>query len=441
MTDKLIETNQELGTLNRINCYFSLSLIVFGCIGNLISFQVFVNAKNKLPKLSGSSYMIALTLSNTIYLLAHFYVSVVNQLVLEAGVQDNPLHFLSKLSAFDTNVHVCRFVGFCKHILLLFNTLIVLAFSVKRFIAVYFPLRVLTFKLPGFFVLQLLLFVSFLSSIYIPVFTGLQPAITGLPKNVHLRAEIIRLNFTANFNKLALRPTYNDQFCGFSDEYIQTLLRFHAINMLVLIISYLVISVSIILIVVKLRSKRHKFQTVRFVFNKRANQSECSGRQTTEENEGRDSNKSSIVAMQNLPATSRSILMLPGTKHAELSSFNPERRRGAEASLTNVGRVTNTLRSKAKNNRIFRNSKMLTGIAVCFVLLNFPYFMIMGASVFFIVPSVPSDDLAELDEFKIKVALVISEILHVSNFCITSLVFLVSGRIFRIHLFRIYKIF
>jgi hypothetical protein len=415
----LIETNAEVNTLNRVNFYTTLVLVLLGCSGNLISLKVFVNAKHKLPKVNGSSYLIALTVSNTLYLLFHSYMAVLNQLILELNLQGTD-HFLTKISAFDTNVHVCRFVGFFKHLLLLLNTFIVLAFSVKRFIAIYFPLRMLDYKFTNFFGIQMLALFSFVCSLYIPIYTELVPTTLGLPKNKHISDEVVKLNITPNFNSLALRSTYNEKFCSFSDKHIHNLLKFHSINMIVLILSYLLISASIILIVVKMRRKQKKFM---IVF--RATPSIKNGSNLDEDESEASTKLNNHDCINN--------------NNSKRSTHNSTSISLKSVTFQQNGAKKNAVKVRSTNRKKFRNSRMLIWIAVSFVLLNFPYYCIMAASVFFVKQSVPSDDMLELASFKIKRFLVMAEMLQISNYSITSLIFFVSGKIFRLHLFKIFK--
>ncbi len=417
ITKTLIETNNEMNTLNRVNLYTTLVLVLFGCFGNLISLKVFLNAKHKIPKVNGSSYLIALTVSNTLYLLLHSYMAVLNQLILELNLQGTD-HFLARISAFDTNVHLCRLVGFFKHYFLLLNTFIVLAFSVKRFVAIYFPLRILNYKSTNFFVLQILAIFSLICSLYIPIYTELVPTKIGLPKNKLISEEIIKLNLTANFNHLALRSTYHEKFCSFSDKYIHVLLTFHSLNMIVLILSYLFISVSIILIVVKMRRKHKKFTIV--FWNKPKSKSSPN---LEDENSDLSSRPNRNFMSNNMKKSA------PDSTSTSVKS--------ATFQQSNVKK--NTVKTMSTNRKKFRNSRMLIWIAVSFILLNFPYFCIMAASVFFIRKSVSNDDLVELSSFKLKSFLVLSEILQIANYSITSLIFFVSGKIFRLHLFKIFR--
>jgi hypothetical protein len=119
------ETDKDPGwedVLREIEVCYSLTLIVLGSIGNVIS--VFVFFTTKLKKLSSSLYLAALAISDTGFLIA-LLITWLNSF----GV---PLFKTSGMCEIDIYLtYVCSFL----------SAWLVVAFTVERFVAVRHPLR------------------------------------------------------------------------------------------------------------------------------------------------------------------------------------------------------------------------------------------------------------------------------------------------------------
>jgi hypothetical protein len=79
----MIAINVRMDFFNTFNTYMSISLIIFGYIGNMISLAVFCRARHMPPKISGSRNAIALVITNTVYLLIHGYNLTLNRIIYQ----------------------------------------------------------------------------------------------------------------------------------------------------------------------------------------------------------------------------------------------------------------------------------------------------------------------------------------------------------------------
>jgi hypothetical protein len=142
------------------------------------------------------------------------------------------------------------------------STLIILTFFLKRAIAIYFPLKLLNHNFKKAIMLKYLTASSFLSTFYVMVFIEKVPLRSGLPKNSALYSELVSLNMTTNFNLLSLATTYEQSFCSFSYDHMNIMLKLHSLNFIVILLAYLLISISILLIICKLKRQQRSSFTV-----------------------------------------------------------------------------------------------------------------------------------------------------------------------------------
>lgn len=102
--------------------YYIPTIVIFGCIGNILSVIVF--CRTKLRKLSSSYYLAALGISDTIFLLVAF-ATWLNFVNINIYNQRMFCEFFTYLS------------GLCSFLSVWF----VVAFTVERYIAVQYPLK------------------------------------------------------------------------------------------------------------------------------------------------------------------------------------------------------------------------------------------------------------------------------------------------------------
>lgn len=161
-SNKLVEQlNSQLETINVINMYSSLFLIIVGLIGNMYALVVLVYARNKHPHIVGSTYLIILTLTNTAFLLIHFYMTTYVRIIYHFG-----LDYKTYLQVTTTSQLACKLLNYLRYSFRILNTMMTLSFSIERLLAVYCPLKMrsLDFNCSLNFVVSLL--VSFVVPIY-----------------------------------------------------------------------------------------------------------------------------------------------------------------------------------------------------------------------------------------------------------------------------------
>lgn len=102
--------------------YYVPTIVLFGCIGNILS--VFVFFKTKLRKLSSSYYLAALAISDTIFLLV----------ALVAWLNFVNINIYNR-------EYFCEFFTYVSGLCSFLSVWFVVAFTVERFIAVQYPLK------------------------------------------------------------------------------------------------------------------------------------------------------------------------------------------------------------------------------------------------------------------------------------------------------------
>lgn len=91
-----------LDKINQISMCTSLLLIIFGCLGNVVSLVIFLYSNKKLPKITSSKYLILLTIVNTAYLLIELYINTLNRFIYQFKLHKSN-HLLFKIYFFDSS--------------------------------------------------------------------------------------------------------------------------------------------------------------------------------------------------------------------------------------------------------------------------------------------------------------------------------------------------
>lgn len=164
------DLNIEINRSNSINAFGSLFLIIFGCVGNLLAFLVFLFSNSKkfkksLPKILDSNYFISLTIINIIYLLIHFYLVVLPRLIHHFNLnKSNSLLF--RLFIYDINPAACKSLTYLKYVARYSNITLTLCYSLQRTFAIYFPFKIRSYRIKNiYFILA-----SFILSILMPIY-------------------------------------------------------------------------------------------------------------------------------------------------------------------------------------------------------------------------------------------------------------------------------
>jgi hypothetical protein len=431
----LYSLNKELDTFHMINLYLSVPLIFIGCFGNLISMIVFIRARNRMPKISGSSYMLALSLSNFVYLIFYFYTNTLSRVIHQFNLTQTE-NFLNKMYLVDTNNIVCRIVGFLKNYARTLNILIILTYSFERFIVIYFPLKTRDWQKPKkFWIFKILFIIGFVFEFYILLFTETIPSEKGLTNKPHVRAQLYRLNLTVNFNLLTMAPATRNFICSFYEEYTRILLKVHFFKYIFILLSYALISISLILIVIKLDSRKSSSQ---FRIKYRSNNN---FKRAPEQNINPNNINNNKNRNQNMNSNSKGSGSSSQQQRSD-STYNSGDRYTMSKKHFHVLMFfycwNKCKRARKELHYRFKNVKMLITISVSYVLLNFPYFILLGLK-FVNLKQLSSDEHELINQMNGKKVLIIIEIFQLANFCVNGLLFFCSGRVFRSHLYNLFN--
>ena len=412
----LQDLSSYLESYNAINVYSTLFIIIFGVVANLFSLIILLYSRNSLPRIIGCNYLILLTITNTIYLLLQFYLGTYNRLIYHFQLDyDTSLQFL------DSNLVCCKLVPYLRYCARLLNTLLTACFSLERLLAVYCPLQIRSFeaKCSRFFKLAIL--VSFIIPSYLLFLTELVP-------NSDEDALYERFNISKSFSFNSLTPRFGDRTCSVSKSNFVTLMTFHFILLLIILLSYLFISVSILAIVVRLKHCKG------FVFAFRSKASCDYDIVLVPPHNSRNSNESQHQHASNQRRSSSQVILEATSKRRNLTGLN--------SNSFSFDVTTRKRRTMFYINHKIQNTKMLTSISVSYVLFNSPYFLAMIYLAIFGIRNVEvflvSASALE-HKIKLQMNLVITEIFQLANFSVTGCLFFCVGRIFRLHAFKFFK--
>ena len=126
------EFPDEIKTTNHLYLYISIILVVGGLLGNCINILVF--SSKPLRKYSSNVFVLVLAISDSIYLTNAFFNWLTSLKCLQyehSGVDI--------LNHSDT---ICKFVLFFLDLSANYSSMVILFFTIERFIAVYKPMKV-----------------------------------------------------------------------------------------------------------------------------------------------------------------------------------------------------------------------------------------------------------------------------------------------------------
>lgn len=377
--------------------YLSLALVIIGCMGNILSFIVFIKSNKRLPKILGFEYLVVLTITNVFYLLIHFYTSTLNRLIYLLKLKSTE-NFIFQFYKFDTNAYVCKSLAYLKYFFRFLNVMLILSFSLERTLAIFYPLKMRIRTLNARFYIK----VSFILSLIMPIYLlHLADAIPVSDAN-KLFLNTNNMNMISNFNLFSLRPTFQNKFCSISDTKVKYLIYFHSVTFIIILSAYMTVCVSIMAIVFKIKSK-NKYQSYAYSYRSKKI---SNGIESNNDQIAKDKRK--IVSNSKTPCST----------NARLELYKP---------LSNTGKQ---ILIKKK----FHNTNILLSISISFILLNFPYFLVLLFSFLFSKNFTAVNEYELVRKLKIKSFLILVELLQLINFSITGFLFYCSGRTFRHHL-------
>lgn len=365
-----------------LNMYASLFFLVLGFFGNLSALVVLVYARQKLPSIVGVNTLILLTLNNTAFLLIQSYMYTYTRMIFHLGVG-------KRFQFFDSIQLVCKMCMYLRYSTRLLNAFTTLCFSLERFVAVYFPLRIRSFNEQFSRCIKISMILSLLIPSYSLYFVELVSS--DASREVHTR-----FNVTKAFSFNSVVPVISEHTCAATKFKLSLFL--HCLVFIIVFVSYIIVSVCIIAIVAKLKRKQL------FRFNYRS--------------------------------------PLRNNKPISMGEINTGNTR-----LETQEEVDNLNSSNEPSNRRCRNqvrvvrirtyqTKMLSSISLSFILFNTPYIV---SILYFLVYTTRVNNMYELlidnliHKIHLQTLVVKAEVFQLVNFSFTGILFFYSGRIFRIH--------
>lgn len=439
------ELSEFIERYNVINMYTTMFISLVGLVGNLFALVVLVYSRHKLPRIIGKNYLILLTLTNTIFLLIQFYVTTYNRMIY---------HFrLSRtFQLLDSNLVVCKLLPYLRYAFRLMNTMLTVCISVERLLAVFRPLQVRSLDVKCAYLFRLAILVSFVLPAYLLFLTELVPNTELDYNNIYTKMGIKK-----SFNFNSLTPLIGEHTCSIAKKNFALMLTFHILLFSLIFLCYLVIATSIFAIVLRLKRSQN------FVFAYKSKAPVTIGsdqphlmisKSATLKNNGdnlpsggESSARELIDVVQTTPESTRNVEMTIAS--ANNNCHNANNRKASDSSFISIDLVRRKNKMKYINNRI-QNTKMLTSISISYVLLNLPYFLVMLGSMILSIRSSSSSSTMEEKgmisvadvAFRLKAIgyVLVTEIFQLVNFSVIGLLFFCSGKIFRLHAFKLCKI-
>jgi hypothetical protein len=409
--DTLVQLSRDIDLATIINMYVSLFLLIVGLIGNFTALAVFVRARRHKTKIAHSGYMLSLTVTNTLYLLICFYYSTLSRIIFHFELDKSQNNWLSMLYITNSDLTACRVVRFSKNFIRLLSNLITLMFSCERVIVIYFPLKLYRILVRKTAITIFLL--AFAAESYVLAFTQIIPVYDGLPKQEDFRHRVVELNLTAHFNYHSILPAFRSTFCSLQHQ--ELVFKLHGLNAFTNAFTYIAVAISIIIIVAKLnRSYSYKKTFTQMSSNEKKRNS---GSRATGALDGEQANQFELKVFKKEDSA------IEAAVDEIVNDPDPSRNRHV---------------SFARSGQGFHNSAMLLAVSACFVLLNLPCLILNITQLALLMREADSDRSFLTTVFLLKKYLILTEILNLANFSIGCLLFFCTGKLFRIHLRKLF---
>lgn len=504
--------NEQNRISNALNVIIFLFLFILGLICNLLALIVilFSNLKachltlsefktvsdsfkkemivKKIPKISSRKYLIALTLTNILLILGHFYKNTLNNIIylfdIKVQVSDslelsNENSFLIKINLVDTSLFMCKITMYIKNVSRLLGALIVAAFSIKRLISVYHPIKIIHYRYIFKYIFYFNIFISLTISIYL--------------NNTHDLVSVNSVSYyqinnrtfaRSRFHLHSLTPTYTSHTCHLSDRKHENLALYYFLFFLLILISYLVVLICTILIIKKLlqiNNKENKYiyySNKKVVYLKKASENdviinkrkdklnekgktnknsfkiEKNSNSNNYNNNSNNSNHSAVKEISSFIGNSKSNKQELKLSKAESSQTDSISKRVKSKGLESISDTVQSINFRVSNVRFskrirstqkFGSKNLNLIIPLFFLIFNLPI-LIMVLSYFnkndqYKIATGENISKNKLDNIlKMHSLITLLEVFYISNSCLTTFFLLLFGRLFRLYL-KIFIIF
>jgi hypothetical protein len=470
------------GLVVLIKIYACSILVILGCIGSFVSLLVFVKAKNKLPKISERKYLIVFSISNIVFLILNWYIQILPSIFAFEN-------FFEKYYIVNTNVYACKIMNYLTSTAKCFTILLTLTLTLDRAFASYFPLKSINLKQShgskSKHVIKLIAFVSFLLPIYVLInYELIEPRSDRDRDRDQRKSQITKvcsINSNNDFTHIMLTIMYMLFSMG---------------------IPFLIIIIANVAIMLKLRNykikvtryclnKEQKIQYDRLSLMSPSRKEpfndpnflvfkefyiKANAKELEENTEARlECGNYSSASLHSPPQPSSSAFkpssdvffkialnsecILLNKKDGSITFYSKSNNKffnqienlttnNINSSVVNNNRKLSLTQEPSKIvkinyfNQKLHNTKMLVVLSTFFVIFNLPYL------IQFYIALVPYFDQYNYDlnqiesinlQYKFHTYISIAEILYVSNYSLNGLLLFSSGKIFRLHLWRLLK--
>ena len=204
--------------------YLTSFICLAGIVGNLLSLKVFFSSK--VPRTSSRIYLIALTISDAIFIMVHLIDDICREILYYFKL-DIPINIT------DQSVSICRFIVLLRNTCRCASPWIIVAFTLERFLVVNFPnhSNVISKPLWAKRLVYCIISISILISLYSPIFTGIihQNIIRkGLNSSIKYSdmKNLLKKEKKYTFNELGLEQHFFTRSCDVMADYRSIYLYF-----------------------------------------------------------------------------------------------------------------------------------------------------------------------------------------------------------------------
>ena len=370
-----------------LSIYLSSFLVFIGILGNLSVLAKFIRYNVKTVNILTKKMLIVLTISNSIYLILFWYVSVLPKLInnlklnmplngshSNATINSNnelvfPKSLLLKFYRINSNVFLCKLISYLISVCIFMNSSIISMFSLERALAINFPFKMRNTREKYRSLIKFIIFLVIMYSILFPTYNLI---ITNL----------VKYN-SENFGqfKCDVPKRYESFYFKFTIAFVVQTLG----------LPFCLITLSNISILIAIERNRKNLLNSKF-------------RQNAFSNVEIDTNKAPVYLER---------YYFPNqTKHSNQDSNSLE--------LKPFRKKMDSCKSGQDPMRLMRIRKKFFVISASFVLLNFPYFLAWNKYAFYRMNMSRSNYGLKLEEAKILSELFnivkLTEVLNLCNY-------------------------
>ena len=468
-----------------LSIYCFSFLVIFGCLFSILTIMVFSHAKYKKPKIAAKNYLKFLTISNSTFLVLHWFINTTQLIIVYYKIENTGV-FFNIINLINWSDYSCKILNYLCNVTRSFSTFSTLSFSLQRAYAIYFPFKMIIFKK-----------YSKLISIFSNLALVTLPLLISLPELYNY--ELVEFNKT-NSNSSGSGEQQNDKImlCDIKTYNVAFHTEFKFLFVIgTLLVPFIIIILSNIAIVIKL--KRSKLVVLNYykLYDQRYSKSSnfvaiaaSRGKRVSETNSNLEDNYisnnsvasySAATEKNNFPKLnikrqsiqfkhstieedeSKQLYKINITSNYKMGfsvkkelhfafhisnhheqpkeSLNLAKRNSEQATTSTTDMIRARMSSRKNSkfvNRInqIHNTKVLTLVTTFYTLLNLPYFINIFYIYLFYKPDMGYHDanLNDYIKYRYHTIMILSEILYVTNYSINGLLLFAFGKIYRLYL-------